>query len=278
MAAGPVTVSFISAGGDTLTGLFWSSDGSETGTLSPMPILGGPGQDALADFGSGPQSANTLRAALTDEDRALLGATDEAAASTDESTSGLNGLVKRLLARVTLMVNSLATMVTSLGTIATNSGSTDPAPVVGILSTIAVTPTVTAGAYSTGQVIGGVLTVAAILRENTRTGYLTSVRITTKVANTVQIDAFIFNANPTSSTTTDNGAFSLHDSDRAKLKGVVRVDSWVAAGTPSVGYKEARVPLTGAAADDIYVVLVIRGAHTPGSTSDLTVEFTADQN
>lgn len=160
--------------------------------------------------------------------------------------------------------------------------TTNPAPVVGYLSTVAVTPTVSATPdYSSGDAVGGIMTFASILRADAKTGYAVSARITAKTAaaSMAQIDILIFNANPSSSTVTDNSAFVLADADRAKLKGVIKVTSFDVAGTSaSIGYAEGRVPATGAAADDLYAVMVARGTINLGATDDLIVELTVDQN
>lgn len=55
---------------------------------------------------------------------AQLGATDEAAAGTDTATSGLIGLVKRLLQRITTLIGHAAATETSTGSTATNTGTT----------------------------------------------------------------------------------------------------------------------------------------------------------
>lgn len=159
---------------------------------------------------------------------------------------------------------------------------TDPTEVVGYLNTVAVTPTVSATPdYSAGDAVGGVMTFAAILRDDAKSGYVVSARITAKTAATsmAQIDVLIFNANPSASTVTDNSAFVLADADRAKLKGVIKVTSFDVAGTSaSIGYAEGRVPATGAVADDLYAVMVARGAINLGATDDLILELTVDQN
>ncbi len=159
---------------------------------------------------------------------------------------------------------------------------TDPALVVGYLNTVAVTPTVSASPdYSAGDAVGGVMTFASILRGDTKSGYVVSARITAKTAaaTMAQIDVLIFNANPSASTVTDNSAFVLADADRAKLKGVIKVTAFdVAGSSASFGYAEGRVPATGAAADDLYAVMVARGTINLGATDDLILELTVDQN
>jgi hypothetical protein len=157
-----------------------------------------------------------------------------------------------------------------------------PAQVIGTLATVAVTPTVESTPdYSTGDVIGGIMTFATILRADTKTAYAVSVRLTSKVAaaSMAAVDVYFFNASPSGSTTTENGAFVLADADRAKLLGKIAVSTWdVVGSTISTAYAEGRVPITGAAADDIFVVMVARGTINLGSTSDLTAAVTVDQN
>lgn len=151
--------------------------------------------------------------------------------------------------------------------------------VVGLLNTVAVTPAVAADGHATGECIGPIMTFAAVARADGKTGYITAAQAITKVANTVQIDLFVFNASPTNSTTADSGAFALHADDMAKLIGVIPISSWYAGGTPGVGFNDTcRVPVDGQAADDVYVVAVARGTITFTGTSDITFKLTMDQN
>lgn len=151
--------------------------------------------------------------------------------------------------------------------------------VVGALNTVAVTPAVAADAHAAGDCIGPIMTFAALARADGKTGYVTAAQAITKVANTEQIDLFVFNASPSNSTTTDSGAFSLHVDDMAKLIGVIPVSNWYAGGTPGVGFNDTcRVPVDGQAADDLYVVAVARGTITFTGTSDITFKLTQDQN
>lgn len=152
--------------------------------------------------------------------------------------------------------------------------------VAGHLATVAVTPTVSAApAYSTGDAMGGTQTVATVTRADGKTGYVTDIEIISKVAISSAIDIFVFNASPSGSTTTDNGAFALAAADMSKMCGHARIDTWRACGgTYVAGRVECRIPLHGLAADDFYAVLVVRGTETLGSTSDLVVKFTSDNN
>lgn len=211
-----------------------------------------------------------------------IGAPDDANAADPAALGSITARIGGVFTTLVAMAASLVTAVAHLLAIKNAVESTAPAGVVGFLNTVSVTPTVEATPdYSTGDVIGGIMTFAAILRADTKTAYAVSVRLTSKVAaaSMAAIDVYIFNANPSGSTVTENAAFGLADADRAKLKGKISVSTWDVVGAAvSTAYAEGRVPITGAAADDIYVVMVARGTINLGSTSDLTVELTVDQN
>lgn len=205
--------------------------------------VGAEGVLALAAAGAGAVDAGTLRTTLASDDAAVLALAAIQAAASDTTT---------------------------------------PSPVIGYLNAVPVTPTVSATPdYSAGDTVGGVMTFAGILRADGETSYAVSAVITAKTAaaSMAQIDILIFNANPSASTATDNAAFVLADADRSKLKGVIRVTSFdVVGATAAMGYAEGRVPVTGAAADDLYAVMVARGTINLGATDDLVVELAVDQN
>lgn len=152
----------------------------------------------------------------------------------------------------------------------------------GNLKTVQVTPVVTASPdYAAGDSVGGVQTVASVLRVAGQTAYLTYTQLISKVQISVTLDAFIFNANPSASTTTDNGGFVLATADYAKLQGLVEITSAMwrnVGGSVYMAGLENRVPIYGAAGTDVYVVLVTRGAINLASTSDLLCAYTMDNN
>ena len=149
----------------------------------------------------------------------------------------------------------------------------------GHLATVAVTPTVsTTPAYVTADGVGGVMTVASVARANGKTGYVTYVEVISKTSLASDLDIFIFNATPSSSTTTDNATFVLNSSDISKLCGVAKIDTWIPAGGAVVGVTECRVPLHGQTGSDFYAVAVIRGTETLATTSDVIFKFTSDNN
>lgn len=167
--------------------------------------------------------------------------------------------------------------------VAYSRGSTHEAhlgEVGGNLVTVSNTPTVSASpAYTPGDVMGGVQTISTVLRASAKTGYVTYVEIISKAALTSPIDIFIFNATPSGSTTTDNAAFALAAADMSKMCGHTRIDTWRGCGGNYVsGFSECRIPLHGMTGQDFFAVMVVRGAETLGSTTDLVVKFTSDNN
>lgn len=154
----------------------------------------------------------------------------------------------------------------------------------GIKKTVVVTPTVTAGAYSSGQVMGGIITLTSILRLANGYGYLPAIGLRCKVTTfTGPVDAFIFSKNPSNGTYTDNATFNLNATDAASLLGVRHLNDLTAGGTGPVSLRAAYEPMPVSNTDttptsNLYVILVTRAAVTPASTSDISLVATADQD
>lgn len=151
-----------------------------------------------------------------------------------------------------------------------------------------VAPTVTASAYSTGNAIGGLLTVANAVRVSNSAGasgtggILTGLQLNMKSAQTVQVDVFLFDANPTGSTCTDKTAFNLVAADFNKVVGILTIPGtaangagWFAAATGgSVGIPTYfPVSFDLASSTTLYACAVARGAFTPASTTDASFKF-----
>lgn len=141
--------------------------------------------------------------------------------------------------------------------------------------TVQVAQTVTASsAYTSGNAIGGLITVANAARVSAGSGILQSVVVNSKSAQTSQIDIFIFSANPSGSTCTDKTAFSLAAADFDKVLGVVTVTAWFSAGTPSVGQAQnLAMPYALASGTSVYACAVTRATPTYTATSDISVGF-----
>lgn len=149
----------------------------------------------------------------------------------------------------------------------------------GARKTVAVTPVVSATPdYSDGDNIGGLMTVAAIVSADGAGGMLSHVLAVSKAAISVAIDLLIFNANPTGSTFTDNEAAVVAAADLPKLIGKTTLagDGWVSlSGAQILQTLAPQVPISGNAADDIFVAMIARGTVNLGSTSDLSFRFSA---
>lgn len=137
----------------------------------------------------------------------------------------------------------------------------------------AVTPTVTASAYSAGNVVGGLLTFTNML-DTSLSGILHSVRVVCKSVQTTQLKLYIFNANPTGSTFTDKSAPSIAAADFDKLIGRWTLDSPDSGlGTHTVWNLENVGKIVTASASTLYGVLVTVSAMTPTSSSDYSISI-----
>jgi hypothetical protein len=130
-------------------------------------------------------------------------------------------------------------------------------------------PTVTAGAYTTGMVVGGLIPLAGAARVNNGSGLLQNVVVTVKTALTAAFDVLVFDTQPTNSTFTDNVALALNVADLPSLCGVAHCTDLISGGTPQI-LQMANGPLAfklSAASTTLYAVIVMRGAETLASTS-----------
>jgi hypothetical protein len=142
-------------------------------------------------------------------------------------------------------------------------------------NTVQVAQTVTASsAYTSGNAVGGLMTIANATRVSAGSGLLQSVVSNMKSAQTTQIDVFIFNANPTGSTCTDKTAFSVAAADFDKILGVASITTWFSAGTPSVGQAQnLAMPYALASGTTLYACAVTRSTPTYTATTDVSFGF-----
>src|SRR5690349_8581215 len=119
----------------------------------------------------------------------------------------------------------MPTIETSTGTI----GSSNPLPVTGTVTgtitgttggytaTIQVVPTVQAAAYSSGNVIGGLLTFAGAARVAAGSGIIQTAMVSFTSGVQPSLDFVFFNASPTGSTITDKTAIAVANADVGKI-------------------------------------------------------------
>jgi hypothetical protein len=145
-------------------------------------------------------------------------------------------------------------------------------PVAGLINEVSVTPTVTAGSYSTGFVWGGVITLSNILNQLSFDGELISLALKFKASiQTLAFDVAIFNASP-SGTYNDHATPTWSAADATKLEGIYSLA--IANndfGAMSVYNLDNIGKAISSTSSSLFAVVVGKSASTnnPGSTTDM---------
>jgi hypothetical protein len=141
---------------------------------------------------------------------------------------------------------------------------------------VAVTPTVTNGAYSPGDIVGALLTFASVARVNDEAVLITGAQVVSKAAVTPSLTLILFNADPSSTTKTDNAAYSLNSADAFRVVAAIPLNGgWTDHGTPN----STRVDNLGIVAKpvsggrDLYGLLIDGTGATLTSTGDIQVRL-----
>jgi len=160
-------------------------------------------------------------------------------------------------------------MPASGGTVVLATGANAIGSIIGRTSNPSVTPTITAGAYTAGQEVGGLMTFAV---GGAGSGILESISVTCKSVQTTPLKLYIFDTNPTNSTWTDHSTPAINALDVPFVKGVFSLlnpDSGL--GTHTIWN------LDGIAASfigsNLYGILVTVGTPTFASTSGIIVKL-----
>jgi hypothetical protein len=143
----------------------------------------------------------------------------------------------------------------------------------GIYVSASVTPTVTAAAYSAGNVVGPLLIFSGIVR-NTSTGGLIQFATAAFASGVVPtMDVVFFNASPSNSTFTDKAALAVNALDLSKVIGVAHLNDPTLLGASSPSFVQGtNLPIAFGSLGStgtLYAVAVMRSAVTLGSTSDM---------
>lgn len=138
-----------------------------------------------------------------------------------------------------------------------------------------VTPTIDTNAYTSGDALGGLMTISdALITGGPMSGELRSVMITDLAKQSADVDVVLFHANPSSTTVTNNAALDIHDSDIAKIVAVVPVRSHYTFNDNSISVaNELANPIYSSAGGNLYAVAVVRGTPTYATASDLVFRF-----
>jgi hypothetical protein len=141
-------------------------------------------------------------------------------------------------------------------------------------------PTVTAGAYSSGYVVGGMISLSGAARINAGSGLIQNVAVTVKTSLTAPFDILFFDTNPSNSTFTDNTALAINVADLPSLVGVVHATDLVSGGTPNVlQATNLAMPFKlSASSTTLYAVIVMRGAESFASTSAIGLSVLVKQD
>lgn len=156
------------------------------------------------------------------------------------------------------------------------SGGTNlPVAVAASTTDVAVTPTVTASAYTAGNVLGGIMTFANLMPATTFNGILESITAKFKgAAVTGSLEVAIFKSSPSNGTYTDKTAPTWNALDMANLLGIYTLATPNSKfGTMTVYNLDAIGKAIVGASQSIFVVVIVDGTPTPASTSDFTLEL-----
>lgn len=139
--------------------------------------------------------------------------------------------------------------------------------------TLTETPTVTASPdYADGDNMGGKMTMTPVFGTTQGGGGLIqSIVLADAAKNGLQIDVWLFNADPTGSTLTDNSPIAVAAADYGKVIDRVPVVDWDNDG--AIGSAGNLAIPFDIASDSLYVALEARGAHNLAATTDIDIKI-----
>lgn len=160
---------------------------------------------------------------------------------------------------------------TGLANVGISAGELHIGQVGGAGIIISQTPTITAGAYSINDAVGGLLTFANAARVSAGGGIIKNVLIIDDAGQDAALELWLFSQ--TFTAMADNAAWAPSEADLENLICIIPSSdgAWFAAGTPSVTAIESsqRFNLTGTS---LFGQLVTRGTPTFSATDDLTIK------
>lgn len=166
----------------------------------------------------------------------------------------------------------------SLPVVLASDGATEAhlGEVGGNTDSIAPTLAVDTAAYLANDVVGGKLTITNAMRISGGTGILTGVTLVDLANQKAAFDIFLFNADPSAGTYTDNGAISWNDTDLGKCISRIEV---LASDYKSVGSKAVASlrnlgeVVKAVGSRHLYALMVTTSAPDYVATTDLIVRF-----
>ncbi len=151
---------------------------------------------------------------------------------------------------------------------------------------ISQTPTITAGAYSAADAVGGLLTFADVGAGYSPCAKITKVTVIDDAAQAAVLDLFLYSQEITP--TADNGAFSPSDADNQFCVGVIHIAAadYGSGDDNNVATVECDLPITlsgaspasaGLVGTDLWGQLTCIGTPTYAATDDITIILTTKQ-
>lgn len=156
-------------------------------------------------------------------------------------------------------------------------------PRINATKVISVTPTISTSAYTSGDQIGGIMTLTDCVRQDSNGGFgiseLVGVTVLDNDKQDANIDIWLFNVSPTV-TSVDNGAFAMSAANLVlQCIGVVAVGvTYSNAAAVSVSStvnlnKVLRVANTAPLPTTIFAIGIVRGTPTYTTTTSLQFQF-----
>jgi hypothetical protein len=139
----------------------------------------------------------------------------------------------------------------------------------GTTALITVVPALSLTAYSSGDNIGGKLTLSNAVRIAAGTGLLQSIQVLDRIGQNPALEIILFDSDPSASTFTDNAAFAVTSPDALKELGRVSVSSsdWVTVGTRGrATLRGVGLVIACASGRDLFAALAVNGS-TPTYTA-----------
>lgn len=147
----------------------------------------------------------------------------------------------------------------------------------GLSDVIQVRPTISTLIYAANDIVGGLLTLTNAVRSSGSTALLESICIFDEDNEKAALEIVFFNANPTASTTADQGGLTVHAGDVTKVIGRVTI---AAADYVTVATGKAIAQVSGLArlmkasgSANLYCVVLATGTPTYTGADDLIFNF-----
>jgi hypothetical protein len=171
--------------------------------------------------------------------------------------------------------NGQTTMANSAPVVIASNQSSIPVAVTASTTDQPQSPTVTASAYTAGNVLGGIIHFTNLLAATSFNGILHSITAKFKgAAVTGSLEVAIFKASPSNGTYTDKAAPTWNASDMQYLLGIYTLSTPNSKlGTMTAYNLDGIGKAIVGSSQDLYAVVIVDGTPTPASTSDFTLEL-----